>query len=89
MFGGTDIAGHIDARRTLSDEFFDGLVEGLGIHLQTLAEEIWHLGDVARRPADVAPVLARLNGAKRLVRGLVSVAIPPIPRGPAMTVTEQ
>jgi len=32
-------------------------------------DEVWHLGDVARRPADVAPLLARLNGTKHLVRG--------------------
>ena len=30
---------------------------------------IWHLGDVARRPADVAELLARLNGTKHLLRG--------------------
>ncbi|MDJ0278281.1 metallophosphoesterase family protein [Sphingomonas sp. 2R-10] len=30
---------------------------------------VWHLGDVARRPVDVAPLLARLNGTKHLLRG--------------------
>jgi len=30
---------------------------------------VWHLGDVARRPADVAVLLARLNGTKHLLRG--------------------
>ena len=30
---------------------------------------VWHLGDVARRPADVAELLARLNGKKHLLRG--------------------
>jgi calcineurin-like phosphoesterase family protein len=30
---------------------------------------VWHLGDVARRPGDVAGLLARLNGVKHLVRG--------------------
>jgi calcineurin-like phosphoesterase family protein len=30
---------------------------------------VWHLGDVARRPADVPDLLARLNGTKHLVRG--------------------
>ncbi len=30
---------------------------------------VWHLGDVARRPADVADLLARLNGTKHLLRG--------------------
>jgi calcineurin-like phosphoesterase family protein len=32
-------------------------------------DEIWHLGDVARRAADVPALLSRLNGAKHLVRG--------------------
>jgi calcineurin-like phosphoesterase family protein len=32
-------------------------------------DEVWHLGDVARRSAEVAPLLARLNGRKHLVRG--------------------
>ena len=32
-------------------------------------DEVWHLGDVARRSSDVAELLARLNGAKHLVRG--------------------
>lgn len=32
-------------------------------------DEVWHLGDVARRSSDVAPLLARLNGTKHLVRG--------------------
>ena len=30
---------------------------------------VWHLGDVARRPADVPALLARLNGVKHLLRG--------------------
>jgi calcineurin-like phosphoesterase family protein len=30
---------------------------------------VWHLGDVARRAADVAPLLARLHGTKHLLRG--------------------
>jgi calcineurin-like phosphoesterase family protein len=30
---------------------------------------VWHLGDVARRPADVPGLLARLNGTKHLIRG--------------------
>ena len=33
------------------------------------ADEVWHLGDVARRGADVAGLLARLNGRKHLLRG--------------------
>lgn len=32
-------------------------------------DTVWHLGDVARRPADVAALLARLNGTKHLLRG--------------------
>ena len=32
-------------------------------------DEVWHLGDVARRPNDVAALLDRLNGRKHLVRG--------------------
>ena len=32
-------------------------------------DEIWHLGDVARRPNDVAVLLAQLNGTKHLIRG--------------------
>lgn len=30
---------------------------------------VWHLGDVARRPGDVAALLSRLNGTKHLIRG--------------------
>ena len=32
-------------------------------------DEVWHLGDVARRAADVAALLARLAGTKHLMRG--------------------
>ena len=32
-------------------------------------DEVWHLGDFARRAADVPGLLARLNGSKRLLRG--------------------
>jgi calcineurin-like phosphoesterase family protein len=32
-------------------------------------DEVWHLGDVARRAADVPELLSRLNGIKHLVRG--------------------
>ena len=32
-------------------------------------DEVWHLGDVARRAGDVAGLLARLNGTKHLIRG--------------------
>lgn len=30
---------------------------------------VWHLGDVARRPAEVPALLARLHGTKHLLRG--------------------
>jgi calcineurin-like phosphoesterase family protein len=33
------------------------------------ADEVWHLGDFARRATDVAALLAGLPGAKHLVRG--------------------
>lgn len=32
-------------------------------------DTVWHLGDFARRAADVPALLARLNGIKHLVRG--------------------
>lgn len=32
-------------------------------------DEVWHLGDVARRAGDVPALLERLNGTKRLIRG--------------------
>lgn len=32
-------------------------------------DEVWHLGDFARRAADVPALLERLHGTKRLVRG--------------------
>ncbi len=32
-------------------------------------DEVWHLGDVARRPAQVPELLARLHGRKHLIRG--------------------
>ena len=32
-------------------------------------DEVWHLGDFARKAADVPALLARLNGVKHLVRG--------------------
>lgn len=32
-------------------------------------DEVWHLGDVARRPTDVPALLARLHGTKHLIRG--------------------
>ena len=33
VFGGADVAGHVDGGCALGDEFFDGFVEGLGVHL--------------------------------------------------------
>jgi hypothetical protein len=32
-------------------------------------DEVWHLGDFARKPGDVPALLERLHGAKHLVRG--------------------
>ncbi|MEH3098677.1 metallophosphoesterase family protein [Sphingomonas adhaesiva] len=32
-------------------------------------DEVWHLGDVARRPSDVPGLLERLRGTKHLIRG--------------------
>jgi calcineurin-like phosphoesterase family protein len=32
-------------------------------------DEVWHLGDVARRPEQVSQILNRLNGTKYLLRG--------------------
>lgn len=32
-------------------------------------DEVWHLGDVARRPQDVPGILSALNGKKHLIRG--------------------
>lgn len=32
-------------------------------------DEVWHLGDVARRAAEVPALLARLHGAKHLIGG--------------------
>ena len=32
-------------------------------------DEVWHLGDFARKPGEVAELLERLHGTKHLVRG--------------------
>lgn len=32
-------------------------------------DEVWHLGDFARKPADVPGLLERLHGVKHLIRG--------------------
>ena len=44
------------------------LVEGWNAAV-TPADELWHLGDFARRPADAEPLLDRLHGRKHLVSG--------------------
>ena len=31
-------------------------------------DEVWHLGDVARRPGQVSEILSLLNGTKHLLR---------------------
>ncbi len=52
VFSCADVAGHVDGGCALGDEFFDGFVEGLGVHLEALAEEIGHLvvvGEEGRR----------------------------------------
>jgi calcineurin-like phosphoesterase family protein len=46
----------------------DALVDGWNATVGP-DDEVWHLGDVARRLADVASLLARLNGRKHLLRG--------------------
>ena len=52
VFGGADVAGHVDGRCALGDEFFYGLVEGLGVHLETLTEEVGHLVVVGEECGD-------------------------------------
>lgn len=49
-------------------EMDEALVTGWNA-VVTPEDVVWHLGDVARRPADVATLLSRLNGAKHLIRG--------------------
>ncbi len=46
----------------------EALVQGWNAVVAT-GDEVWHLGDVARRSADVPTLLAQLNGTKHLVRG--------------------
>jgi calcineurin-like phosphoesterase family protein len=57
-------------RRTFATvaEMDDALVAGWNAIVRP-EDEIWHLGDFARRASDVPPLLARLNGTKHLVRG--------------------
>lgn len=52
------------------DEMDDALVHGWN-EVVGPDDEVWHLGDVARKPEDVPNLLAKLNGAKHLVRGNV------------------
>ncbi len=49
-------------------EMDEALVAGWNVAVGP-QDEVWHLGDVARRAADVASLLARLHGRKHLVRG--------------------
>lgn len=46
----------------------EALVAGWNAVVAT-GDEVWHLGDFARRAADVAPLLERLHGTKHLMRG--------------------
>jgi calcineurin-like phosphoesterase family protein len=68
---------HFGDRRTINisrrpfanvAEMDDVLVERWNAVVGT-DDVVWHLGDVARRPAEVADLLARLNGTKHLLRG--------------------
>lgn len=49
-------------------EMDDALVQGWNAVVGK-DDEIWHLGDVARRASDVPALLERLNGTKHLIRG--------------------
>lgn len=49
-------------------EMDDTLIAGWNATVEP-ADEVWHLGDFARRSDDVAALLVRLNGTKHLVRG--------------------
>jgi calcineurin-like phosphoesterase family protein len=46
----------------------EALIEGWNARVRS-GDTIWHLGDFARKAADVPALLARLNGVKHLVRG--------------------
>lgn len=50
------------------NEMDEALVTGWNA-IVTPEDVVWHLGDVARRSADVATLLSRLNGIKHLIRG--------------------
>ena len=47
----------------------DAAIEANWNRVVSPGDEVWHLGDVARRSGDVAGLLQRLNGIKHLVRG--------------------
>ena len=49
-------------------EMDDALIERWNA-VVSRADTVWHLGDVARKPAEVGALLARLNGTKHLVHG--------------------
>ena len=49
-------------------EMDEALVRGWN-EVVSEADEVWHLGDFARRLADVTGLLAGLNGRKHLIRG--------------------
>jgi calcineurin-like phosphoesterase family protein len=49
-------------------EMDEAIVSGWNAVVGT-EDEVWHLGDVARKSSEVAAWLARLNGIKHLVRG--------------------
>src|SRR4028118_165782 len=61
------------------------LVEGWNA-LVGEADTVWHLGDFARRPGDVAALLSRLHGSVHLARGNTAppatAAAPRRARGP-------
>jgi calcineurin-like phosphoesterase family protein len=51
-------------------------------------DEVWHLGDVARRASDVPALLSQLNGTKHLVRGNNDpIATGRLPDGQACKIT--
>ena len=47
----------------------DRVLEAAWNTVVSAGDEVWHLGDFARRPADVPALLARLHGTKHLIRG--------------------
>jgi calcineurin-like phosphoesterase family protein len=49
-------------------EMDEALIRGWNAAMSE-GDEVWHLGDFARKLADVPGLLARLNGRKHLIRG--------------------